>query len=166
MTRFLSLVMGAALLSSVTHPAVACSPQDKEFFRMVTEKFCTFIGTNAAPSDTLFTPSLVTTIKKAQAANDAWAKANPGEKPPLGDGVPYQAYPDHAPTCMPGTNVHVDHKLHMEVQYSFPDQPKGNWTDHLVLIKTDAGAWKIDDVLYAPDYQSGLRDILHDVIGN
>lgn len=157
------IVSSLAVLGLLIQPALACSPQDKAFYKMVTEKFCAFLGSDQKPTDDLFTPELVALIAKAQKENDTWAKANPGEKPPLGDGVPYQGYPDHAPKCEPGTNLHVDHKLHMEVKYSFPNEPKGNWTDHLLLIKTEAGAWKIDDVLYAPDYTSGLRDILTDV---
>ena len=154
---FIILVMFSLTLS----PAQACSPQDKQFYKMVTEDFCEFLKTERKPTDALFTVPLLKAIQKANMRNIAWEQKNLGDKPPLGDGIPYQAFPDHAPKCAPGTNLHVDHTLHMEVMHSFPKEPKANWTDHLILMKTEHG-WKIDDIRYAPDYKTGLRDALKD----
>src|SRR6266536_852039 len=45
----------------------------------------------------LVTRSLTAAINDAEKKNDDIAAAKPNDKPPLGDGVPYQSHPDQAP---------------------------------------------------------------------
>lgn len=157
-----SLSVLSVLMPSI---AMACSIHDKMAYHAVAEDFCTFIeGNRNAPSAKLFTPELLSAIHHAEAINAKIQKANPTEKPPLGDGVPYQAYQDHADFCRPGTNLHIDHQLMMEVQYIFPDAPDANWTDRLKLVKDKNGTWKIDDIIYGRDHQTSLRQMLQNVL--
>jgi hypothetical protein len=111
----------------------------------------------------LLTPSLLKAIEEAERRNDAIAKATPDEKPPLGDGIPYQGFPDHAPVCKPGEARQSAGATELEVAYEFPDTPDAGWTDRLVLIKSDNG-FLIDDILYQipanHTEQIGLRSVL------
>ena len=50
----------------------------------------------------LVTRALGAAIDEAVKKNDAIAAATPDEKPPLGDGVPFQSFPDEAPVCQAG----------------------------------------------------------------
>ena len=156
--RSLSIYLFIAALI-VPSFAWACSVHDKMQYRTVAEDFCDFLDGDHHPTTDLFTPSLLHTIEQAETLNTEWEIAHPGDKPPLGDGVPYQSFPDHAPFCRPGENVHIDHQLYMEVDHIFPDTPNANWTDRLKLVKTPDG-WKIDDVVYGTDYKTGLRRTL------
>lgn len=111
---------------------------------------------------TLLTPSLVKVIEEAEARNAIIAKATPDEKPPFGDGIPYQSFPDHAPVCKVGQPKPVPGRIEIEVRYEFPDSPGGGWTDRLLLVTTDKGPL-IDDILFelpADHQQIGLRSVL------
>lgn len=108
----------------------------------------------------LLTRSLIAEIDKALAKNDTIATARPDEKPPLGDGVPFQSYQDHAPECRVGAVAAVGRGFNVDVEHVFPDQPAGSWTDRLVVV-TEDGLAKIDDILYGPEnFETGLRDVL------
>ena len=95
----------------------------------------------------LVTRALGAAIDEAVKKNDAIAAATPDEKPPLGDGVPFQSYPDEAPVCHAGKFAEADGKQTVEIEYIFADTPDANWTDRLVLV-TEDGRPRIDDVLY------------------
>src|SRR5262245_47072214 len=53
----------------------------------------------------LLSPSLLALIAETEERNRIIADANPDEKPPFGDGIPYQAFPDRADSCKPGAPV-------------------------------------------------------------
>jgi hypothetical protein len=81
-------------------------------------------------------------------------------KPPLGDGVPFQAYQDVAPECRVGSVATAGDVVHVDVEHRFPDTPAANWTDRLV-VRTEDGLARIDDILYGPEkFELGLRDVL------
>ncbi|PSJ61379.1 hypothetical protein [Pseudaminobacter soli (ex Li et al. 2025)] len=110
--------------------------------------FCqTRVEDNAAGTRNLLTPSLRDAVAEAENRNDAIAKANPDDKPPFGDGIPYQTYPDLAPVCEPGTVTDTDGRTLVEVSYKFPQTPEAGWTDRIAVLSTPEG-WLIDDVLY------------------
>ena len=165
MRYFRCMVVMYLFSSLIVAQALACSPADKLAYQKLATAFCTFLQHDQAPPHALFTHSLIKDITDAERKNAKIAAAEPTEKPPLGDGVPYQSFPDHAPVCQPGTNVHVDHQIYIEVQHLFPNEPKANWTDRLHLVKTEQG-WRIDDILYAPDYTDGLREALTELFAN
>jgi hypothetical protein len=128
--------------------------------RHLAKRFCNFTQNerSSAPS-TLFTPSLVSAINSALVRNDIIAKAHPDEKPPFGDGIPYQAYQDNAPVCSVGKWIGPEADLRLEINHKFPKEPTANWTDHIVLKKIGP-EWRIDDILYGNDHTEGLRDAL------
>lgn len=119
-------------------------------------------------SHILLTPSLSETVTKAQNRNDMIALGHPNDKPPLGDGIPYQSRPDAAPLCDPGNAFKAPSgETLVEIHRAWPKDgnkkqcccKKKGWTDRLVVKRVD-GLLKIDDVLYGPDYRTGLREAL------
>jgi hypothetical protein len=81
----------------------------------------------------LLTPSLAKAIEEAKARNDVIAKATPDEKPPFGDGIPYQAFPDVPEGCDVGAIGDKAGRVEIEVKYLFPKTPNADWTDRLKL---------------------------------
>lgn len=121
------------------------------------------IGNDMAPVQGLLTPGLAQAIATAEQRDLEWATANPGEKPPLGDGIPWQATPDYASECTVGLVGPSQGEAWVEITYGFPEAPGATYTDRLHLIEVDrptfsAGAWRIDNVVY-PDGDD-LRAVL------
>ena len=132
--------------------------------RAVAEAFCKArLAGDEAATHALLTPSLAKVIGEAKARNDIIAKATPDEKPPFGDGIPYQAFPDVPQGCEAGKTVEKSGRVQIEVNYLFPETPKANWTDRLKLVVEGDGL-RIDDIVFAnvangePDH--GLRKVL------
>jgi hypothetical protein len=113
-------------------------------------KFCAARLADEAAMRALLSPSLLLAIAAAEAKNEPIAKAHPDEKPPLGDGVPYQSFPDAAPACETGAKAPAEGGETVEIKYLFPETPDANWTDR-ILVK----AGKIDDILFAEDGGGG-----------
>jgi len=112
------------------------------------------VGNDMAPVEAIITPSLKQAIAKADALNAAWEKKNPNEKPPLGDGLPWQASPDYTANCTATGSATTGKDARIDINYAFPDDPAGNYTDVLELKGIfDSGigddVWRIDDVLFA-----------------
>ncbi len=110
------------------------------------------LGNDMAPIEGMLTPGLASDIAVANAANDAWAAANPGEKPPLGDGIPWQSWPDYAPQCSVGEASYEMDEAGVAIEYAFPAEPDANFTDtlRLKLIEGQYGwrVWRLDNVAY------------------
>ena len=156
-----SAVLVGPLLAVALFSGVATASDDP---RAVGEAFCKArLGNDEAATLALLTPSLKEAIKEAEARRDVIAKAAPDEKPPLGDGIPYQAFPDVAETCTVGGVIETAGQSEVQVRYSFADAPGAGWTDRLKLV-TEGGKLLVDDVVYAnvangePDL--GLRQVL------
>lgn len=114
------------------------------------------LGNDEGPIAGLLTPDLRATIDGALARDAEWAKANPGEKPPLGDGIPWQTWPDYAAICTAGASVYMMDEATVAIDYGFPDTPRANFTDTLKLRLVDSPSgfgkvWRIDDVAYSED---------------
>lgn len=127
----------------------------------VAQKFCDthLPGTAAAEKAAmeLLTPSLRAAMADAEKRNAEWEAAHPGEKPPLGDGVPFQSYTDQPKECVAG-RVSAD-GTEVDIEYRF-DDPEANWTDRVKLATVD-GKLLVDDILYGVNgFQDGLRDSL------
>jgi hypothetical protein len=121
----------------------------------VGEIFClSRTGNDEAVIDGILSPDLKQAIADAWTKDDAWEKANPGEKPPLGDGIPWAAWPDYAPGCKVGLVSLMKTDARVEIAYNFPDDPAADFTDTLLLKKIDqpdygTGFWRIDNIAYA-----------------
>jgi hypothetical protein len=114
------------------------------------------LGNDMGPVTGLLSPSLTQAIADAEKKDAEWEKKNPGDKPPLGDGIPWQAFQDYAPQCTIGTVDSVLDEASVELNYAFPDAPEANFTDKLrfvqVMDHTVGGpVWRIDNVEYAND---------------
>jgi hypothetical protein len=111
----------------------------------------------------LLTPSLLELIGEAEARNKAAAEANPDEKPPFGDGIPYQAFPDKADTCRAGQAAAEAGRIELPIVYGFEQAADANWTDTLVLLSA-GGKLLIDDIRFQGSADGSaivsLREIL------
>lgn len=132
--------------------------------RAVGEAFCKArLADNEPATLILLTPSLVKAIEEAKARNDVIAKATPDEKPPFGDGIPYQSFPDVAEKCEVGAIGDKAGSVEVEIKYLFPGTPNADWTDRLKLA-AEGDTLLVDDILFAdvangePD--QGLRRVL------
>ncbi|MBN9074367.1 MAG: hypothetical protein J0H34_22745 [Rhizobiales bacterium] len=151
----LALCVAAAVSAPCAH-AADMTPQE------LAQKFCDLHkdGTVEAEKATmvLLTPSLKAAMEEGEKKSAEWQAAHPDEKPPLGDGVPFQSYTDVAPECVAG-KVSAD-GTEVDIEYRFPDQPDANWTDRIRIATVD-GKLLIDDVIYGVnDFQDSLRDSL------
>jgi hypothetical protein len=111
------------------------------------------IGNDDAVIGGILTRDLQQAVAAAEKKDAAYARKHPGEKPPLGDGIPWQSAADYAPQCSTGlvTLSKLDAKV--ELKYAFPDDPSANFSDTLILKKIDqpglgVGFWRIDNVGY------------------
>lgn len=126
------------------------------------EIFCTAQGDlDIGARAPYLSPGLARAIAVAQAASDRFAAENPGDKPPLGDGIPWQSWPDHAQNCIPGEPLYGMDEASLDIAYGFPESPGADYADRLHLVLID-GYWLIDDVSYASGAPS-LRDRLEEI---
>ena len=126
------------------------------------------IGNDMGPVQGLLTTGLAQAIATAEQKDADWAAANPGDKPPLGDGIPWQAWPDYAPECTVGLIGPSKGEAWVDITYTFPDTPEASFTDRLHLVEVErpthaTGAWRIDNVEYAEG--SDLRTVLKEAFG-
>ena len=157
----------ALLLDALPFPAFAddadgptrLSPQQ------IGDIFCiTRLGNDMAPVEAIITPSLKKAIAKADALDAAWEKKNPGEKPPLGDGIPWQSSQDYAPKCVADHAIATADAAPVSINYNFPDDAAANFTDVLQLKPVpdpEMGdkIWRIDDVGF-PDKTDMRRNMI------
>ncbi len=157
------LATAAAVLLSLASPAsaqmIALTPGQ------IGDIFCIArLGNDMAPVEGLLTDGLRDAIAAAQVVSDTIARQHPDEKPPLGDGIPWQAFPDYAPHCEAGPAILQMDESRVTVSYIFPDSPGAGFADTLVLrlvplaAQPDGKVWRIDDVEYATE--PSLRGIL------
>lgn len=153
--------MRSLVLLSVAAVLLTAPARAEDDMHMVTLKadqvgqiFClSRLGNDEGVIDGILTAGLKAAIADAWAKDDAWEKANPGEKPPLGDGIPWQAWPDYAPECSVGFVTLMKTDARVEISYKFAD-PRANFIDTLLLKKVDqpdygVGFWRIDNIAYA-----------------
>ena len=117
----------------------------------------------------LLTPSLLAAIEEAEERNLAAMEAAPDEKPPFGDGIPYQSFPDLPDGCEVGAATTAGEAARVEVSLSFRDAPTAGWRDTLILVAMD-DAYRINDIEFrgAPDGSDAptLRQILREAFDN
>ncbi|MET3924716.1 hypothetical protein [Devosia sp. 2618] len=99
----------------------------------------------------LQTPDLSAAIADAEVKNTAYEAAHPGDKPPLGNGIPWQTWMDVADTCTVGAIEMDGDTARIPIVYVFDTSPSANYTDHVLLriVPVEGGwrdAWRIDDI--------------------
>lgn len=98
-------------------------------------------------------------VEQARAADAAFRARNPGEKPPLGDGLRLTSFPDALDGCeITGIAGSV-----ATVRLLPAGAPDGSWQDRLYL-KADGTKLRVDDVGFAPDGRDRLRPWLAEAI--
>ncbi len=154
-----SRISGFILFLAVLSGCASSAPRPSG----IAQEFCSAVQSgNQAAIESLLSPSLLRAVQRAQRHSDAIQKSKPKEKPPLGDGIPYQSYPDRADRCEAGLKIT---SAIQEIRYLFAAYPDADWTDRIVLVKNkDGAAQKIDDILYAPDYKDSLRNVVKEVL--
>lgn len=160
--------VAAAALCLVATPSLAqmvtISPEQ------IGQIFCIArLGNDMAPVEGLLSADLTATIAEAEAKNDAIQKAHPDEKPPLGDGIPWQNYPDQADDCRASTLQTTSTTVLVSISYTFKAAPEANFTDALRIEQvddpgSDGKVWRIDNVEY--DVGSDLRSVLETAFRN
>jgi hypothetical protein len=109
------------------------------------------LGNDMAPVEALLTPDLAAVVA------DAWVKdaqaeaANPGDKPPLGDGLPWRSWPDYADGCAVSEVTTEAGAAHVHIGYTFAEYPEANYDNVLILKQVEpadgtAAVWRIDDI--------------------
>jgi hypothetical protein len=144
------LAFAGLALTLTTLPAAAqmvtISPQQ------IGQIFCiSRLANDMAPVQGLLTPALTQAIADAEKSNADWEARNPGEKPPLGDGIPWQTWQDYAPECTVGA---PGPQGSAELHYHFPDAPDADFVDTLLLVRVEDPSigqpvWRIDNVKYS-----------------
>lgn len=151
----------AAVLAMTLATTYVASAQDDDVDAYV-QAFCGLREADGGAARIyLLSPGLTEVVTAALEKNAAIQAEIPDEKPPLGDGVPYQGFQDYAPVCEPGESVVEGDKIIAEVKYAFPDQHEANATDRLVLVKGDGGVYVIDDIRYGAE---GNEDTLRSAL--
>lgn len=144
----LSSALIALLLSA---PAFAQSPPSGP--AMIGEIFCIgLVGGDMEAVRAAMTTDLNAAIDAALERNDVLQAAQPDEKPPLGDGVPWTGAPDYSPQCTPAVAGQSDDTAEVTVRHAFPDEPAGDYEDTLLLVTVPGRygetLWRIDDIAY------------------
>lgn len=145
----------AAVALFFSAPAMAQSPGLAP--EQLGQIFClSRIASDMGPIEGLLTAGLETAIAEAEARNAEIAAQHPDEKPPLGDGIPWQAWPDYAAQCEASPAELMMDEARVAISYQFPEAPDANFTDHLLLRlvdepQTGQRVWRIDNLAYATD---------------
>ncbi len=146
-------LLAAALLTISVAPAFA----DGITPTQIGEAFCiSRLSGDEGPITGLLTADLSAAIAEAWDKNDAYQKANPEDKPPLGDGLPWSSFVDYASECTVGDVTATGDTATLEIHYGFPESPEANYTDLIDLKKVDVPelygtAWRIDNVSYVEE---------------
>lgn len=84
--------------------------------------------------------------------NSAFELAHHGDKPPLGDGLPWRSWPDYADGCSVGEALVENLVATVPITYSFSEYPDATYTNRLILlpayyeVEGDPLIWRIDDI--------------------
>jgi hypothetical protein len=156
MNRFAPLAALVPLLLSSPALAQMVTPTAQE----LAEVFCVGVtGNDDAIVRATLTPELLAAIEAAEAENAVLQQAAPDEKPPLGDGIPWAAYPDQPSSCFVTWAGEAEGGTTVDVTYGYADTPD-QYTDHL-LMKRSGEFLRIDNIEYANE--GNLRDVLASV---
>lgn len=152
----LLLLAGLYTLPATAEPLVVTPAQ-------IGQAFClSRLTGDTGPVDGLLSPGLKAAIAEAEAKNDAIQKQAPDEKPPLGDGIPWQSWTDYADQCTVGAVTLMQDEAKVAIDYAFTEYPDANFTDTLELRLVpgpyDNSLWRLDNIAYATD--SDLRTAL------
>jgi len=152
-------VIALVLISLLAVPTARA--QENDDLLVLGQLFCDLRkGGVEQPVRYLLTKAMLEAIDAAEVVSAAAEAAHPDDKPPLGDGIPFQSFPDVADTCQPSDHGVSGQDAWIAISYTFTLSPDANYTDR-VVVKSENGRRLIDDVLYGSDkYGSSLRQAL------
>ena len=109
------------------------------------------LGNDMAPVEALLSNDLQTIVAEAWEKNAAFEAANPGDKPPLGDGLPWRTWPDYADGCTVGEALAEREMATVVISYTFSEAPDANYSNELILRPATFAdgaplVWRIDDI--------------------
>ena len=109
------------------------------------------LGNDMAPVEALLSDDLETLVAEAWEKNAAFETAHPGEKPPLGDGLPWRTWPDYADGCTVGEALAEREIATVVINYTFSEAPDANYSNELLLRPSTFAdgaplVWRIDDI--------------------
>lgn len=109
------------------------------------------LGNDMAPVEALLSADLAALVADAEVKNAAFEAANPGDKPPLGDGLPWRTWPDYADGCTVGEALAEREMATVVISYSFSEAPEANYSNELILRPATFAdgaplVWRIDDI--------------------
>ncbi len=109
------------------------------------------LGNDMTPVSSVLTDDLRAVIDDAYAKSNEYQNAHPGDKPPMGDGVPWRTWPDYADGCTVGDATVRDLVATVVINYTFSEYPEANYSNALVLLPSypENGppyVWRINDV--------------------
>lgn len=101
----------------------------------------------------IVTTSLHRRIADVELKNRVFSYRHPGDKPPLGDGLPFQSVLDRG-SCHTGTVSASAGRVVATVSYDLGDGVPIR--DQLVTVR-EKRQWKIDDILFGPAHTDSMR---------
>lgn len=109
------------------------------------------LGNDMAPVEALLSSELATLVAEAWDKNAAFEAAHPGDKPPLGDGLPWRTWPDYADGCTVGEAAAEREMATVAINYAFSEAPDANYSNELILRPASFAdgaplVWRIDDI--------------------
>ncbi len=114
--------------------------------------FCiSSLGNDMSPTGAVLADDLASLIDNAFARSNEYEIAHPGDKPPMGDGVPWRTFPDYADGCTVGEASVRDLVATVVINYTFSEYPDANYSNSLILLPDypENGPpyiWRIDDI--------------------
>lgn len=146
--RHLSAVLPLILLTTLPVQAQMISITPEQ----IGEIFCiSMLGNDTTPAGSVLTEDLKALIDDAFERSNDYELTHSGDKPPMGDGVPWRTLQDYADGCTVGeTSIH-DLVATVVINYTFSDDPEANYSNALTLLPSypENGppyVWRIDDV--------------------
>jgi hypothetical protein len=142
------------LLACLAAPVQAADPAEVQ---RLAEAFCAAVRSgDEAGAEVLMSPALRDGIAALRVANEAFLAANPGEKPPLGNGLRLTAWQDYPESCTPQAVTEAG----ADLVYQPAGATDGAWRDRLEIETGPDGTAVIADILYAPDLAERFSDWL------
>jgi len=140
-------------LAGVLLAVSACAHRAPSGATEVAQAWCSaLVQHDEAAAERLMTQSLRADVARMRAVDAVFRKENPGDKPPLGDGLRLTSFPDAVASC---TALRVDGDTVL-VRVTPAGSPDGAWEDRLQL-RTQGGISRVDDVGFGSIGNDRLR---------
>lgn len=141
MTIFRCSLLALGLLGGCATGA----PQAADEATAVATGFCEAVmAFREDDAERLMTAGLRARIAELRRFDAAWQKRNPGEKPPLGNGLQLKAWQDAPQSCTPEQVTGGSAVL----LYTPAGAPEDVWRDRLVLVRGADGRLQVADIVY------------------